>query len=319
VTMVPAGPVMDTQPRLPVRGRGPWRLVLHQVRCDLRVLGRNRQVRSFTLAMPIGLLVIFVAIFGNYQIRVEGHSLKESTYYVANLIAFGIVNAAFMSLGIAMVGQREAGLLKRRRATPEPAWVLVVGKALTATLGSLLIAAVLIAFSWIAYSATVPLQTAVALAVTIVIGTIAFCALGFAASTMVQSADAAQPVIGALAMPLFFFSGVFIPWPLIPPWLREIAVVFPVRHFARAVLLPFDPRTAGSGFAWGDLAIVGLWGLVGLGLAVRRFTWSPRVDSSGQGRTLAHRMTGLLNGLFDRVRSPKAPTAAEDGTVGRLG
>lgn len=300
MTTAGGGAAVAIESRPAARRRSSWRLVLHQVRCDMRVLGRNRQVRFFTLAMPIGLLLIFVAIFGNYRIRIEGHSLKESTYYVANLIAFGIVNAAFMSLGGAIVGQREAGLLKRRRMTPEPAWVLVVGKALTATLGSLLIAVVLIAFSWVAYGATVPGRTAAALVIAIVIGTVAFCALGFAASTAVHSADAAQPVIGALAMPLFFFSGVFIPWPLIPSWLRRIAVVFPVRHFARAVLLPFDPRTGGSGFGWGDLAIVGLWGIGGLALAARRFSWSPWVESSSEPRRLADRVAGL----FRRVRGP---------------
>lgn len=295
-------PTLAGEPRASAWQRGSWRLVLHQVRCDLRLFRRNRQVRFFTLAMPIGLLVIFVSIFGNYRVTVEGHALKESTYYVANLIAFGIVNAAFMSLGIAIVGQREAGLLKRRRLTPEPAWVLVVGKAFTATLGSLLIAVVLIAVSWVAYSATVPGRTALALAVAIALGTVSFCALGFAASTTVHSADAAQPVVGALALPLFFFSGVFIPWPLIPTWLRQIAVVFPVRHFARAVLLPFDPRTAGSGFAWGDLAIVALWGIGGLAIAARRFSWAPWVESSSQLSSFPNR----LEGVFSRVLRSRA-------------
>jgi hypothetical protein len=34
--------------------------------------------------------------------------------------------------------------------------------------------------------------------------------------------------------------------------------------------------TVGSGFEWGDLAIVALWGLGGLLVAIRYFRWTPR-------------------------------------------
>ena len=35
----------------------------HQFRFDLRAFLRNRQARFFTLALPVGLLVIFAAVF----------------------------------------------------------------------------------------------------------------------------------------------------------------------------------------------------------------------------------------------------------------
>jgi ABC-2 type transport system permease protein len=261
--------------RLSPRRRALW-LLRHQISCDMRLLSRNRQSRAFAIALPIMLLVLFVAIFGNQTVQVEGHTLSESTYYVATLVSFGIVDTAFMTLAIGLVLQREAGILKRRRATPEPTWVLVGGRAVTTATGSLVLAGVLIAIGWIGYGATVPTRTALALAVAVGVGTAASCALGFAVTALVRSAESAQPVVTSLAMPLFFISGVFIPWPLIPQWLRYVAEVFPVRHLARALLLPFDPRTVGSGFAWRDLAVVAAWGLVGLAIALRRFSWAPR-------------------------------------------
>ena len=71
----------------------------------------------------------------------------------------------------------------------------------------------------------------------------------------------------------FFISGVFIPWDLIPTWLRDLASVFPVRPFAAAILAAFG----GSGGSWRplDLMVVSAWGLAGLALSVRRFAWSP--------------------------------------------
>jgi hypothetical protein len=49
-----------------------------------------------------------------------------------------------------------------------------------------------------------------------------------------------------------------------------------VRHFFEAFFAAYDPASTGAGFEWGHLAIVALWGLAGLLLAVRFFSWSPR-------------------------------------------
>ena len=38
----------------------------------------------------------------------------------------------------------------------------------------------------------------------------------------------------------------------------------------------FSSTTTGSGFEWGHLAIVALWGLAGFVLALRFFRWTPR-------------------------------------------
>jgi len=50
-----------------------------------------------------------------------------------------------------------------------------------------------------------------------------------------------------------------------------------VRHFFEAFFSAYVPSGAGgSGFEWGNLAVVAAWGLVGLVLAARFFRWTPR-------------------------------------------
>ncbi|HEV2370001.1 MAG TPA: ABC transporter permease [Acidimicrobiales bacterium] len=250
------------------------RLLRHQLRYDLTILGRNRQARVFTIGMPIVMLVLFAAIFGNQYTRVGATQVRSSTYYVANLAAFAVVDAAFMALAIALVFEREHGILKRRRATPEPAWVVLASRALTGAVTSLVLAGALLLFGRVAYGASVPVRMLPALAVTVMIGTISMCSLGFAAATAVRRADAAQPVVTALTLPLFFASGIFIPWPLIPHWLQTVAVVAPVRHLAEAMLLPFSGGKGGAWAPW-DLLVVAAWGVAGVVVAARRFSWSP--------------------------------------------
>jgi ABC-2 type transport system permease protein len=100
--------------------RGRLALVLHQSRYDLRGFIRNRQARFFTLALPLLFLVIFVSIFGNDYVG-DTH-IKASTYYVPGISALAIIAASFVNLVISIVVLREEGILKRRRATPMPAW-----------------------------------------------------------------------------------------------------------------------------------------------------------------------------------------------------
>jgi ABC-2 type transport system permease protein len=42
------------------------------------------------------------------------------------------------------------------------------------------------------------------------------------------------------------------------------------------LLTAYNPYTTGNGIAWSDLGVVVLWGVVGLVVALRRFSWLPR-------------------------------------------
>jgi len=251
-------------------------LVAHQVRYDGLAFLRNRQSRFFTLALPVLFLVILCAIFGNGTVRVAGGEIKESTYYVPGLVAYGVISASFMNLVISVTAQRESGILKRRRSTPVPAWVLIAGRSVVAVGTGAAIAVILMLIGAVVYGATVPSRTIPAICVSIAVGAITFCALGFALVTAIKSADSAQPVIQLVTLPLLFISGVFVPSDVMPRWLLDVSNFFPVRHLQQALLKGFNPHTVGAGFAWHDLLILAIWGAVGLAIAIWRFSWKPR-------------------------------------------
>ena len=113
----------------------------------------------------------------------------------------------------------------------------------------------------------------IALALSIAAGSLAFACLGYAVSGLIRSADAAQPVVLAITLPLSFISGVYIPSVRLPSALQQVAQAFPVEHLVAAMDRGFLPGR--TGVAWGDLAIVTAWGLAGLALALQRFRWTP--------------------------------------------
>jgi ABC-2 type transport system permease protein len=254
------------------------RLTLHQFRYDLRAFMRNRQARFFTLALPVLFLVILASVIGTQTgtVKVPGGTLDVSVYYVPGIMTLGIIAASFVNLVMSVTSQRESGVLKRRRATPVPAEVIIAGRALTAVVVALVTSAVLLVIGWIFYGAHIPARTAPALVITIILGAVSFCCLGYALVSVIRNDDAVQPITQAIMLPLYFISGVFVPVSGLPTWLNDIAKIFPVSHLASALLVAYNPNTTGAGFAWGDLAVLVLWGVGGLIVARRRFTWMPR-------------------------------------------
>ena len=248
-------------------------MILHQFRYDLLAFLRNQQSRFFTLVLPVLFLVIFVSVFGNDKVGPD--NVKASTYYVPGISALAVIAGSFVNLVISVTAQRESGVLKRRRATPVPAWVLIAGRTLTAIVVALGTMTVLLLIGRFAYGVKLPTSTLPGVVVTAVVGAVSFCCLAYALTTFIKSEDAAQPMVQAIMLPLYFISGVFIPNVNLPSWLRDVAEFFPVQHLADGLHHAFDPAAHGAGIVWSDLGVLALWGAAGLAVALVRFTWTP--------------------------------------------
>src|SRR4051794_20370271 len=150
-------------------------LVLHQFRFDVRAFTRDKQARFTTLALPIVLLIAFVSVGGGNKTVVQGgRVIRTATFYVPGLIALAVVSASFATLVVDLVGQRESGILKRRRSTPVPAWALIGGRTLTAVAVSLATALLLLLAGGNIYNIDVPLHALPGVALAVVLGAVAF-------------------------------------------------------------------------------------------------------------------------------------------------
>ena len=257
--------------------RGPLAVVLHQARFDLVGFLRNRQARFFTLVLPLLFLVIFTGVFGSNQ--VGPGNVPAKLFYVPGICALAVIAASFINLVISITVLREEGILKRRRATPVPAWVLIAGRTLMAVGVSLTSVIVLLLVGRFAYDVHLPARHIPGFAITVVVGSISFCVLSYAFSTVIKNEDAAQPMVQAVMLPLYFISGIFIPAVTLPAWLRHVAQVFPVQHLADGLQYGFRPGATGIGIVWSDIAVLGIWAAIGLAVALRRFSWLPKAPN----------------------------------------
>src|SRR5262249_24239504 len=116
-------------PRPARRRRGDGvRLLLHQLRSEQLVFWRSREAAFFIFLFP---LLLFILVGSLYSGRIQG--LPVRWYVLAGLIAYGCATTTFAGLGIQLVLRREAGILKRLRATPLTA-PTYVGALLVSTL-----------------------------------------------------------------------------------------------------------------------------------------------------------------------------------------
>jgi ABC-2 type transport system permease protein len=249
-------------------------LLVFQLRYVNKVFWRNPASAFFTFAFPLMFLVIFTALLGHGVIRLDGRAIHQSSYYVAAMAAFAVISSSYTNVAISITFQRDSGVLKRVHGTPLSPFAYLGAKVVHALFVGILLVVITAAFGKVAYSAEIPSGiTLLRFAVMLVVGSMAFCALGVAISSVVPNADAAPAVINASILPLLFLSGIFIPLDdQAPSWLVWIARIFPVRHFASGLQAGF----LGTAFSWNDVAVVAAWGVGGLILGVRYFSWEPK-------------------------------------------
>jgi ABC-2 type transport system permease protein len=250
-------------------------LALHEFRFAQKVFWRNPASVFFTALLPVLFLLIFATIFGDQHID-ELDGLKVTTYYIPAIVTLAVISATMVNLAMNVTIAREAGLLKRGRGTPLPPWVFIAGRIGNAIVISAVMVVVVTLIGKLLYDAPIPWERIPAVIVTLVVGAASFCCLGLAMTAIIPSREAASAITNAITLPLYFLSGIFIPENEIPDGVLSFANHFPVRDFFQAFFSAYSPNTVGSGFEWGDLAVVAIWGLAGFLIALRFFRWTPR-------------------------------------------
>ena len=92
---------------------------------EFKVFMRGRESVVFTLLFPVILLFIFGSVFKD----TIAPGVTFSQYFVAGMIASGLVNTGFQQLAITIPMEREFGTLKRLRGRPISVSAYFIGHA----------------------------------------------------------------------------------------------------------------------------------------------------------------------------------------------
>ena len=243
-----------------------------QVRYTNKAFWRNSAAAVFTFAFPVIFIVLLSAVFGGGQVRAaSGVLVTTSAFYVPAISVFAVVSACFTNIAMTVTIQRDSGVLKRVHGTPLPTSSYLGARVVHSVLISALLVAICTCLGVAFYHVGWP--SLPALVATLVVGSACFSSLGLAITAAIPDAHAASPMVNAIILPILLISDVFVPPGHLPDWLNTVSLAFPVRHFSDAMQAVFFP--AAAAFSWPDLGILAAWGIAGLLLASRFFSWEP--------------------------------------------
>ncbi len=244
-------------------------LLVHQLRAEQLVFWRSREAAVFIFIFPP---MLFLLLGSVYDGTIEGHPAAD--VLLAGMIAYGVANTAFAGLTIQLVVRRESGVLKRLRSTPLPTTTYLTAVLTSTLLVFVLQMATIIVLGWFLFDTAVPTEW-LSLAVTVLVGVLSFAGLGVGLASLIKSAEGSSAIVNVVLLPMAFLSGSFGPTRDYPRALQALADVLPLTYLIetlKGVLLEHEQ-------AWehlGALAVVLAWGLVGLVVALKRFSWEPR-------------------------------------------
>ncbi|CAB4782630.1 unannotated protein [freshwater metagenome] len=244
---------------------------------EIRQFMRQRESVVFTLLFPVMLMAIFGSVFKDNI----APGVNYSQYFVAGMIASGLVNTGFQGLAITIPMERDAGSLKRLRGTPMPVASYFIGKTILVLASMVTSLILLLVGGVLLFGVNLPTAPSKWIMFTwlTILGTASCTALGIAFSAVPKSGRGASAVVSPVVIILQFFSGVFFIFTQLPPWMQQFASLFPLKWLCqgmRSVFLPdsFASQEVAHSWETGKTALIlAVWLVVGLVFSARTFKW----------------------------------------------
>ncbi len=249
-------------------------MVLRQTRYQLKYFTRVPVALFFTIVLPLVMLVLFNALFGDNFVETDEGAWPIRQFYTGGLAAYTAVSATFSNLANMVPIRRDEGVLKRWRSTPLPTWAYIAGFICSAIVIAFVGAMLMLTVGVVFYDLTIEWAKMPAAAITFLVGVGAFAALGMALASVIKTASSASAAANATILPLAFISDVFVATDG-DSALIKFANLFPLKPFVNAFQDCFNPFIDAPAVNWSSLAFVAAWGLVGLVIAMKKFSWEP--------------------------------------------
>lgn len=239
----------------------PW-MIRAQAALETKMLLRNGEQLLLTVIIPTLLLVMFSSV----DIIDTGKG-KSVDFLAPGILALAVMSTAFTGQAIATGFERRYGVLKRLAASPLPRWGLMTAKTasvlVTEVLQVILLTVIAFALGWS------PHGNPFAVLLLLILGTAAFSGLGLLMAGTLK-AEATLAAANLVFLLLLVGGGVIVPMDKFPSGAQDVLGLLPISALSDGLR---DVLQHGAGMPWGDLGILAVWAVVGLGAAGRFFRW----------------------------------------------
>ena len=203
------------------------RIYLLEARSELLRVWRTPGFAIPTLLFP----AMFYLFFGVLLAKGE-HGMEQSIYALAGLGSFGVMTPGLFGFGVGFAMDRGMGWLQVKRASPMPPAAYLLAKVAMAMLFAGIVSTLLCCMAaFLGHVSLAPSQW-LTLLVTLILGSIPFCALGLAVGAWAKP-QSAPAIVNVIYLPMSFLSGLWMPLQFLPKSIQDIATVLPAYHLGQ--------------------------------------------------------------------------------------
>ncbi len=232
--------------------------------------GATRQMVGFVLAaVNQAAAGVPPAVEPAFQ-AIQTNDLSFISYLVPSILGMSLMQVGVFA-AIPLVADRQKLILKRLQATPLRRWQLVGSNVLMRLLIAVAQTVIIVGVGATFYDVQIA-GSWLQIGFLILLGSLAFIALGYVIASFASTEDAANGATSAVQFPLMFLSGTFFPIAAMPDPLQAIARLLPLTYLndaLRQVMVdgtPFSPL-------WVCVAFLTVWLVVCLAISARFFKW----------------------------------------------
>jgi len=228
---------------------------------ELRKLRHDASELITRAVQPALWLLVFGQVFTRMRAIPSGH-LRYIDFMAPGILAQSVLFIAIF-YGIAIIWERDLGIIHKFLVTPTPRTALVLGKALSAGLRALTQAVIVYALSMLVGVKVNwnPLALLGVVAV-VILGAAFFATFSLIIACIVKTRERFMGIGQVLTMPLFFASNAIYPIAIMPAWLQVVSRMNPLTYEVDA-LRALMPVGGSSGFGLGlDFAILAVATLI---------------------------------------------------------
>jgi ABC-2 type transport system permease protein len=225
---------------------------------ELRKVARDPTEILTRAVQPALWLLVFGQVFTRTRAIPTG-SMSYLAFMAPGVLAQSVLFSAIF-YGIAVIWERDLGIVQKLLVSPSPRAALVLGKAVSAGIRALTQGVIIMGLSWIL---GVPLRLDAAsiagLIVAVLLGAALFSTFSFVIACLVKTRERFMGIGQVLTMPLFFASNAIYPLTMMPHWLQVIARVNPLTYLVnalRALMVQGGSSTVGLPVDFAILAVV---------------------------------------------------------------
>lgn len=182
--------------------------------------------------------ILWLLVFG--EVLAQTRAIPTGSLSYLDFLAPGVLaqSALFSAIffGIAVIWERDLGVVHKLLASPASRYALVTGKAIAGGLRALVQALIVyVVAGLIGIHLRFDPLSLLGVAAAIVIGSALFSTFSLVIACLVRSRERFMGIGQVLTMPLFFASSAVYPVSLMPAWLQVIASVNPLTYMVDAI------------------------------------------------------------------------------------